>query len=174
MTESEAFLAQARYDFASFSLLDGAFLRGCAPESQALHFLQMATEKLGKAAYLARKKEMKGRRYHDDRYFQVVWNAMQTSPLEAELGLTKQGLTEMLTRCDSVRARISELQPQVAGSAHRNVEYPWENSPDDWSAPGDTSFGLLAVGGATSSDVFEFAVLVAALLKHFASIFPPA
>jgi hypothetical protein len=97
---------------------------------------------------------------------------MQTSPLEEELGLSRLGLAQLLARCDSLRARISELQPQVAGSANRNVEYPWEDPADNWHAPGEASFGLLAGESQTSSEVVEFAILVAALLKHFHTVFP--
>jgi hypothetical protein len=182
MTESEAFLAQAGHDLAAFSLLDGAFLQGRTQEGEALHFLQMATEKLGKAAFLANGKTESRGWSHDDHYFQKVWNVMQTSPLEEELGLTRQGLTQLLARCDSVRTRISELQPEVADSANlthmrgrhdsRNVEYPWEEPPGAWHAPGDESFGLLAVGGPDSLAVVEFLMVVDALIKHFSSVFP--
>jgi hypothetical protein len=188
MTESEAYLFQARGDLAAFWLLEGAFVRQPAPrfqepdlECQALHYLQMATEKLGKAAYLV-KHTISGRRSHGDWYFRQVWGSMQTYPLQAELGLTRNGLTEMLARCDSVRTRISQLQPEVAHLAnpahvrHRydslNVVYPWENPPGDWHAPGHESFGLLVKGGLDTSAVIDFVMLVDALITHFSVVFP--
>lgn len=52
MTEQEAFLAQASSDYEVFRILLD-FDRADVPACHPLHYLQMSTEKLAKAAMLA-------------------------------------------------------------------------------------------------------------------------
>ena len=185
MTESEAFLCQAHHDLNAFLVLETAFSADPTetPECQPLHFLQMATEKLGKAAFLARGRfPTRGKWYHDDQYWRDVWGMLQSPALAAALGKDMSGLDQLLSRCDSVRQRVSQFHPVVAdqagGAGERyddpNVEYPWQAPPGDWHAPGEEPFGLLTAGSAArpSSDVADFIRLIVALLRHFGAVFP--
>jgi hypothetical protein len=180
MEAREAFLRQARSDFAVFELLRDQ-PRERVPECHPLHYLQMATEKLAKAAFLALGMPL-GRTYTHVA-FSVVPHHLRRPDVARALGWRDfHRYEEFLRRSQPYFRAIDELNPSVGAQAPAggpnegpNVEYPWRgrNAVGGivWHSPADHSFGLLVTlhrepGGV---QVMRFA---RGLLDRFEAIFP--
>lgn len=171
MNLAQAFLAQARSDEEVFwllhhlfsasvsddaeaaALVDRYFRADEVPECHPLHYLQMAAEKLSKAAYLATGGAPPAKWYHDVQYFRNVWAVLRGTSVVAEaLAVSVEDMDALFDRVEPVRDAVFSLQPT---GTRRNVEYPWEERPGDWRAPALEPFGQL---GATDLAVYEFSL----------------
>ncbi|HZL37716.1 MAG TPA: hypothetical protein VFC78_20535, partial [Tepidisphaeraceae bacterium] len=136
--KSQALLRQARSDLTVFDLLAA---HEDVPECHALHFLQMATEKLAKAAFLALGVPF-------DAFSHVAFShlprLLSRRDVAGALGhRTFLSYRTFLRRTAPLFRMIDELNPsvglQTSGSAKDgpNVEYPWEGR-DPTGEPGQS------------------------------------
>src|ERR1700719_2123638 len=120
MTEHQRlFLVQARTDFAVFELLRR---QPDLPACHALHYLQMATELLGKAHAWKH-----GPRPNTHRAFVGFLRSLSTNrKAQKQLGFEgNNGNWEQVIRKSVLLAqRIEDLAPALAGDGP-NPEYPW-------------------------------------------------
>ena len=179
MKEYEAFVRQARSDYATFQLLleqDRQSVPACHP----LHYLQMTTEKLAKAIKIAT-----GDRDFD-RYSHVAFSDLPTVLSRREVA-TKLGRENFkrfqgfLKRTRSVFRKIDELNPSVGmsqpgGGPKRgpNAEYPWQTRDSSgvqtWTVPATYAFDLI-VELRHSADGVQVMNLVETLLERFEDIY---
>jgi hypothetical protein len=120
MTEYQRlFLVQARSDFAVFDFFRR---KGEFPACHSLHYLQMATEKLGKAHAWRR-----GPRTNTHRAFVAFLRSLATNPAaQAQLSFGGRDANwEQLIRKSTLLAeRIEGLAPDISRDLP-NPEYPW-------------------------------------------------
>jgi hypothetical protein len=162
-------LAEAKSDFAVFEMLKEAFRRNQSEECHALHYLQMTTEKLGKAAYFRQFPLGKLTWGHKPDFFEHVWGTLNHATIQQELKQDATGLQQLLDRAQEVRDAIYSLVP--GDDSHKNVEYPWRPATASrWEAPCNYPFALL-VTGPDSVVVYEFLELLKVLLSKFDQIF---
>jgi hypothetical protein len=179
MRESRAYLVQARGDMAVFDHLiaqDRAAIAECHP----LHDLQMAGEKIAKAAFLAI-----GLRF--DRYSHVAFSRLpyhlRRRDIAAALGWTRlDAFRSFLDRAAPLFRQIDELSPAVgpqraSGGAKQgpNTEYPWRPGigagDEGWSPPCLHVFGLLDRLQRTSDGRLA-RVFIERLIDRFDRVFP--
>lgn len=171
MDESTAFLAQARSDFAIYQMLAG-YSREEVPECHALHYLQMATEKLAKAVAI--------RLGHDEnaRHSHVAFSSMPVllnrRDVSAKLGWDNhRQFIATLRRLAPLFDEIEAFNPAVARDKP-NVEYPWRKRPSsnaDWLAPVQYSFGFLE-RLRRKGDMKQLIMIITTLLERFDSALP--
>jgi hypothetical protein len=145
MTEHQRlFLLQARTDFAVFEMLRG---RRELPACHAIHYLQMATELLGKAE--AWKHGPQGKSH---RAFARFLRSLSTNR-HAQKQLGYEGRNEnwrhMIRKSIPLAEGIEDLAPRLAGDGP-NPEYPWPPG-DPQIAPAEHSFGIWEELQATAS-----------------------
>ena len=179
MIEHEAFLAQARSDFVVFELLM-AQDRQAVPECHALHYLQMATEKLAKAIRLAYGDEF-------DRYSHVAFSQMlhilRRPDVGAGLGWPSwPKYRAFVTRLQPLLREIDECNPAVGPQRpgntppqeRRNVEYPWPSRDSSgrtlWLAPSGHDFGIVDKLNR-SGDYATLRHLIRSMMDRFESVF---
>jgi hypothetical protein len=136
MTEYQRlFLVQARTDFAVFELLRG---QPNLPACHALHYLQMATELLGKAHAWKH-----GPRANTHRAFVAFLRSLSTNR-KAQKQLGFEGRNEnwehVLRKSVPLAERIEDLAPALAPDAP-NPEYPWPRGAPQL-APAEHTFGI--------------------------------
>lgn len=136
MTEYQRlFLVQARTDFAVFELFrkDSGL-----PACHALHYLQMATEMLGKAYNWTH-----GRPKTTHRAFVSFLNSLTTNR-QAQKRLGFEGKNEnwkhLIRKSVPLAERVEDLAPALCRDGP-NPEYPWPlNAPQN--APAEHTFGI--------------------------------
>lgn len=149
---ARAYLQQARSDLRVFEMLASAD-RAVIPECHPLHYFQMATEKLAKAALLSL--GLSG----FDRFGHVAFSLLpcQLARNDIARALGWRNATayrQFLRKAAPLFRRIDELSPSVGmqvpdGGALEgpNVEYPWRGRDSTgavvWHVPASTRFGLL-------------------------------
>ena len=121
---ADAFYEQARSDWALFRELNE---RGDVPRCHALHYLQMATEKLAKAHRLRDTTVADDVLLSTHAGFSAFLAAFLHSPAlhrefrgrSAYLGAARRG-------CGHLARLVEQLSPAVGGPGHPvNTEYPW-------------------------------------------------
>lgn len=170
MTESRAFLVQARSDFRAFLALSEADLPSC----HRLHQLQMCVEKLAKAIALRGNRGAIGRTH---KAWSKVAGALEAQRSIAALLDMKVGdYRFFIQRAGRIGRAIEELHPQLATSGvpdAANVEYPWSETlkrgGQRWIAPAEHMFDVEA--RLRSSDGAMLLKLLGVLLAHFDRIF---
>ncbi|MCY2953352.1 MAG: hypothetical protein NTU53_15440 [Planctomycetota bacterium] len=178
MKQHEAYLKQARSDFQVFRLLLKQD-RTEVPECHVLHYLQMATEKLAKAAFLSINPAFHP---HTHVAFSHIPHHLRRADVAKTLGWkTFDSYRVFLKYASPLFRQIDELNPAVgpqlaAGkkTARSNVEYPWEtrNAAGNltWRAPTDHQFGILDRLQKSGSGV-QLWLFVNRLIERFESIF---
>ena len=180
MRKHEAFLRQAQSDFAVHELLL-AQPSEHAPRCHALHYLQMATEKLAKA-FLDRVGRPYRKRDHEV-FCRMVSELAKRPDIVNALGYSDYKETHaFLMRALPLFRQVEMLCPKVAGDAAKqrgsspdqaeNVEYPWwQTSPQtgqpDWIAPADYTFAVLHTISQRTGDGASLVRLVKNLLDRF-------
>ena len=180
MTEADAFHQQAKSDFEVFELLLG-FPRDEVAECHPLHYLQMATEKVAKAAFCALGVE--GRERFSHVAFSSIRHHLGRRDVARALGYADfRAYLRFLNRSAPVHREFDELNPsvgpQLEGGGPKegpNVEYPWrgrdERSRWTWHAPATHSFELLD-RLQRSGDAAQVLGLVRLLIQRFHAVFP--
>ena len=136
MTEYQRlFLVQGRTDLAVFELLRG---RADLPHCHALHYLQMATEMLGKAHAWRN-----GPKTTTHRAFVSFLRSLSTNR-HAQARLGHQGRNEqweqLIRASVPLAQRVEDLAPALANDAE-NPEYPWPKAGPR-HAPAEYAFGI--------------------------------
>ncbi len=178
MQEHEALVRQARSDFTLFELLR-VMDRGVSPECHPLHYLQMATEKLAKAVYLALGVQVGDRFSHVA--FSHLPHTIRRRDIAGPLGWDDfRAYQRFLGRTAGLFREIDELHPAVGpqgsggGQEGSNVEYPWRArnalGTMDWHVPAEHRFGLLD-RLLRSGDGASLLHLLRLLLERFDAIF---
>ena len=179
MTRAEAYLDQATSDFGVFRLLTDQS-RQQVPECHPLHYLQMATEKLAKAAYLAL--EMEDFDFYSHVAFSTLRHHLSRRDIARSLGYKDfRTYQAFLRRTAPLHRRVDELHPGVGpqradGGAREgpNVEYPWRgrraDESMDWQVPAEHDFGLLRT--LRDGDGHQMLLFVQRLLDRFHAVFP--
>lgn len=137
MTEPQRlFLVQARTDFVVFELLHK---QPDLPPCHALHYLQMATEKLGKAH--AWKNGYPGKETHRA-FVKFLRSLSSNRQAQRQLGYEgkKENWKHLLPKSVPLAESVEDLAPALAQDGP-NAEYPWPpNAPH--TAPVEHTFTL--------------------------------
>jgi len=179
VTRREALLRQARSDFSVYEYLT-SLDRDAVPECHPLHFFQMCTEKLAKAAFDAL--GMTTDPYSHIAFSHVPSHLARRDVARALGFRSFHAYRDFLRRAAPLFRRVDELNPAVgqqmpAGGAGDgpNVEYPWEaRNPDGyptWIAPSEFNFRLL-IQMERSGDAAKMLDFVRQLLDRFEAVFP--
>jgi hypothetical protein len=150
---ANAYLRQAQSDLQVFKLL-AAQDRTDVPDCHPLHYLQMATEKLAKAAMLALEVEGLDRFSHVA--FSQLSHQLKRPDMARKLGHQNfRAYRHFLIKATPFFRQIEELNPAV-GTSHEgggskegpNVEYPWPGrdlqGKRTWHIPSRHQFRLLS------------------------------
>ena len=133
----ELFLRQAASDFQMFERLQSLVNEGAVEPCHGLHYLQMATEKLAKAFFLAG-----GPIKKRHNYFSKFSRALRTSQrIRRALGYPDSAsFRNDLLMVAGLATTIEELAPDLADEGP-NTEYPWP-TPDFTYAPATFHFSV--------------------------------
>lgn len=137
MTEYQRlFLVQAQSDFTVFEMLRKSGL----PECHALHYLQMATELLGKAHAWKH-----GPRANTHRAFVIFLKELSTNR-QAQKQLGFEGKNEnwqhLIRKSRPLAQRVEDLAPGLRPD-DPNPEYPWPRTAPE-ATPAEHRFGIWA------------------------------
>ncbi|MCE5240431.1 hypothetical protein LLH23_18380 [bacterium] len=147
MTKAHAFFRQAASDFRVFELL---LSQPGLPQCHALHYLQMASEKLAKAIFLAGDPSFNYRRHavlrnlHQPLRRQDVCRMLGFGSMK-QYEATLNGLRPVL---DQIEHLCPAVDDGAAADTTPNVEYPWLGRDGQagltWLVPADHQFELVA------------------------------
>jgi hypothetical protein len=118
--QQELFLVQARTVFSVFSIFR---TDGSLPHCHALHYLQMATELLGKAHAWGKGPQKKLTHRALVKFLKVLASNTKAQSQLNYKGKNEQW-TQMLRKWKALAERIEDLAPDLAGD-DPNPEYPW-------------------------------------------------
>ncbi len=179
MTRREALLRQARSDFSVYVYLT-SLDRETVPECHPLHFFQMCTEKLAKAAFDAM--GMTADPYSHVAFSHVPSHLARRDVARALGFRSFHAYRDFMSRAAPLFRRVDELNPAVGqqiaaggGKDGPNVEYPWQARDADgepaWIAPSEYNFRLL-IQMERSGDAAKMLDFVRQLLDRFEVVFP--
>jgi hypothetical protein len=132
MTWREAYLEQARSDFAMYRRLMG--LEPQAPVHDQLHYLQMGCEKLAKAALLATGANVTQLVQSHVALSRLLNTLKHHKRLGRHFGMGLQQWQAMLRAALPSAHAIEYLAPALSDGGP-NVEYPWELPTGEVEAP---------------------------------------
>ena len=120
--QQRLFLVQARSDFYVFQILRDEWRKATIPACHALHYLQMATEKLGRARAWRH-----GIAITSHAGFRAFLNDLQSNrDTQNSLGYAKQNesWTHLIRKFGPLALSIESLAPAISRDIP-NPEYPW-------------------------------------------------
>jgi len=137
LTWYEAYLLQARSDWQIFRTLQ----QQPAEECHSLHYLQMATEKLGKAFLISGGNAPALVHTSHKAFVRFLQVVAYNSDLQKQLRMTKRQLRAHIRALLPMADEIEKLAPALAhGGA--NAEYPWETPTGTIQVPATYHFAL--------------------------------
>jgi len=116
---AQAYLEQAKADFESYKLLKISD----QPISQWLHFLQMSSEKAGKAylaAYGSSSEQLRKSHLAFGRFIRIL---PRNKLLQRDWKISSEQLKQYLNQIHPIADRIERLAPALSNGP--NAEYPW-------------------------------------------------
>jgi len=156
----EAFIKQSRSDFDIMRKLEGDRM----PYAHRLHYLQMATEKLGKGWMT--KANAKEHPPASHQAFVRMLQVMKGQPhVRRQLGYNNRDhFSAYINSLLDFALAVQNLAPAVAGFTRQNPEYPWrETTNSDVIAPVDFDFpNFMSAGTRKMPDLVK---LVDSLLR---------
>jgi len=156
----EAFWAQAKSDWEMYAKLDETREPAC----HVLHYLQMATEKLGKAYLMARGTDVGDVQTSHQAFTQFLRLAARNGKVQRKLGMTAAQLRAHVRRLLPIAHAVEKLAPALAAGSV-NAEYPWSTPQGAIVAPIRHSFALSRMlEGANGRNLLK---LVEAVLENF-------
>ena len=178
LDRARAFHRQAASDMDVFEFLGQRAQLSRFPDCHRLHYLQMATEKLAKALFMAWGRERELRRDgHGHVAFSRLPYVLGRPDVARACGYHgPRGTTTFLRALRAIQGvcrRIERLCPAVGAGDDRspNVENPWVGRTPEgrgtWIAPADDSFALLGEHGPDATNVRQALKLVRVWLKRF-------
>jgi len=132
-----AFLKQARSDWEAYQ----ATRQAVWPHCHRLHFLQMATEKLGKALLLGGHSKLENITHSHSAFVKFMHIASNNQSLQAQLKITKSQLRAEFKRLLPLAYEIEHLAPALAQDGP-NPEYPWLDKSGQICVPVEYPFPL--------------------------------
>jgi hypothetical protein len=132
-----AFIKQARNDWAAYQRTLHPSWSVC----DRLHYLQMATEKLGKALLIGGKTDLDRLMGSHAAFVKFLRIAANNYYLPVKLGMTKAQLKAYFTQFLPMAHEIEILAPALAQGGP-NPEYPWADKSGQIFVPADYSFPL--------------------------------
>ena len=135
---SEVFFTQASSDWQLYEHLRQTSF----PECHALHYLQMATEKLGKAYLFAGRTHSKTIRSTHHALTKFLQLASRNDALQQVIGMTARQLRAHVQQLLPLAYEVEHLAPTLAHDGP-NPEYPWEAPPGFFHAPATHEFALI-------------------------------
>jgi len=137
---AEAFLAQAQSDWEMYKKME----RANEPACHSLHYLQMATEKLGKAYFLSAGTgvdEVQNSHLAFTRFLRLV---ARNGKLQKALGMSSTQLRAHVRQLLPIAHGIERLAPSLADRSI-NAEYPWLAPDGTVKTPIHYEFALSAI-----------------------------
>ena len=137
----EAYLRQAASDLKVYEALRSPQ----HPQCHALHYLQMATEKLGKAVLLSAGAPMDAIQRTHVAFSRLPTTVRKRRDVSIALGYPRyEAYCAFLDSIAGLARQIDELHPQAGPSA--NCEYPWfgrgPGGEETWQVPATWGFAL--------------------------------
>ena len=161
-----AYAQQSASDFAVFRLLNATTEY---PRCHALHYLQMATEKIAKA-YRFRDTDtsiapLLTKHTAFSKFFQ---NFLKSPEIKKRYGGREAQLRETIKACTKLAREVEQLAPAVDRSeSPENAEYPWIHG-DQIITPCEHSYPNLSLLNAPSGR--KFLVLIEIAIRDFSEI----
>jgi hypothetical protein len=160
-----AFLNQARVDWAAYQKTR----LGTWPECHQLLFLQMASEKLGKAVLIAGPSNLETITQSHAAFVMFMRFAGNNHKLQKMLGLKKSQQRAQFKSLLPLAHEIELLAPALAQGGP-NPEYPWQNTSGDIFAPTNYPFPLIQRLHQTPQGI-QLLKYVEIFLKRFEELF---
>ena len=132
-----AFLKQARADWEAYQRAHEPIWPAC----HRLHFLQMATEKLGKALLVAGETALEEITHTHSAFVKFMRVVGNNRRLHVKLGMTKSQLRAQINQLLPMAYEIESLAPALAQGGP-NSEYPWLDQLGHLHVPVEHSFSL--------------------------------
>ena len=133
-----AFVKQACFDWKAYQRT----LQNHWPDCHRLLFLQMATEKLGKALLLVGHSKFERLTHSHAAFVKFMQVASFNRKLQAKLRMTPRQLKSHFNRLLPLAHEIENLAPALAQDGP-NPEYPWLDKAGGIQVPGEYSFPLI-------------------------------
>lgn len=128
---ANAYLEQARSDWETYEVI----MQNTCATCQELHYLQMTTEKLGKAALLrSRTANLDGLGKTHKAFVSFLRLAARNHNLQRELSMRGPQLQQYVQGVLSIADQIEHLAPALVQNGP-NAEYPWETPSGEIMAP---------------------------------------
>jgi hypothetical protein len=159
-----AFLEQARSDWETYSLIAKSH---CA-ECHNLHYLQMTTEKLGKAMLLKSGSGIQDVRQSHRAFVRFLQLSARTPRIRETLGMDYRQLKSHIDSILPLAERIERIVPGIDNFGP-NPEYPWENPSGEIKVPASYSFPEMRE--LNSPDGRKLLGLIAVFINKFEYIF---
>ena len=137
MTWHDAYLLQARSDWQIFRTLQQQPVEEC----HSLHYLQMATEKLGKAFLIAGGNAPALVQTSHKAFVRFLQVVAYNSDLQKQLRMTRPQLRTHIRSLLPIADEIEKLAPALAHGGP-NAEYPWATPTGTVQAPATYRFTL--------------------------------
>jgi len=137
---SEAFFTQAKSDWKVYEHLAESDFPAC----HALHYLQMATEKLAKAYLLADVNEIEDVRSTHRAFTRFLQLIARSKRLEKEMRMTGRQLLAYVQQSLPLAYEVKSLAPSLALGGS-NPEYPWEAPTKAILTPATHEFAIKQV-----------------------------
>jgi len=134
---SKVFLEQASSDWQVYEHLKGTHFPNC----HALHYLQMATEKLAKAYLLVIPTESQSVLSTHKGLTRFLRNVSRNSGLQNEMGMQAKQLQAHIRQLLPLASEVENLAPTLAGEGP-NPEYPWQDPLGNFYVPAIYEFPL--------------------------------
>ncbi len=160
----KAFLEQARSDWQAYQLVYHSTLPPC----HAMHYLQMATEKLAKAALLAGGMKPDDLRNSHLAFTKFLRLAFRNRNLRFEMGMSGAQIRAHFASALPIADAIERLAPALAGGGV-NPEYPWESPDGVVHTPSNFSFEL--VEGLSTPKGVNLLKDISLMLRNFEKLF---
>lgn len=161
-----AFLEQAKSDWRTYEAIQDLSLDSC----QVLHYLQMATEKLGKAMLLAEGEKITKVRTSHKAFLRFLQIISRNSEVQEHLQMSAQQLRSHVKNLLPLAEEIEKLAPAIAQDGP-NAEYPWADPSGSIHAP--ASFLFSATEKLSEPQGRKLLQLTRLLLERFNILFIP-
>jgi hypothetical protein len=160
MTWPQVFLAQAKSDWQVYEHLKKTQFPSC----HALHYLQMATEKLAKAYLLVRPTDVQSVLSTHKALIRFLRDVSRNNRLQNEMGMRAMQLRAHVQQLLPLAYEIENLAPSLAGDGP-NPEYPWQDPTGAFHAPATYDFSI--TNALLEPHGYNLIKLVRAALKKF-------
>jgi hypothetical protein len=135
--QSGTYLLQSRSDWQVYQILQRQPVKEC----HSLHYLQMATEKLGKAFLIAGGNAPASVYTSHKAFVRFLQVVAYNSDLQKQLRMTRQQLRAYIRTLLPIADEIERLAPALAHGGP-NAEYPWEAPAGTIQTPATYQFTL--------------------------------